>query len=192
MGRPPLKKRDIERAALELFAEHGIDGTSIRMIADRAGVTEGALYRHHPGKEHLVRALFQEYFERFAQLLTQARDSADPLDRRIRAMVDGFFAAYDEDPRGFQFVLLVQHAQLESVRKDSGNPVEVIMGVLREAIRRGEIPRQDVALSAQLLMGLVMQTAVGHRYRRVQGPLTKHAGTVAAACLRVLRFQPQD
>lgn len=188
MGRPPKKKAAIERAALELFAEHGIDGTSIRMIADRAGVTEGALYRHHRGKEQLVRALFFEYFESFARMLEQTLDENPTLQGQLDAMVEGFFKAYDEDPRGFLFVLLVQHRLLEEVRRDMANPINVLMRVVREAIERGEIPDQDEALGAQLLMGLVMQTAVGHRYGRLRGRLTDHAATITGACLRVLRY----
>jgi AcrR family transcriptional regulator len=188
MGRPPRKKQAIERAALELFAEHGIDGTSIRMIAERAGVTEGALYRHHKGKDDLVRALFFQYFERFAQLLAAAEESGESFDRKLHAMIEGFFRAYDDDLKGFQFVLLVQHNLLDSVRADMSNPIEVLMSVLRKGMRKGEIPKQDVAMSAQLILGLVMQVAVGNRYKRIASPLVRHSRTVSDACLRVLGF----
>ncbi|MDK2971524.1 MAG: hypothetical protein PWP23_1279 [Candidatus Sumerlaeota bacterium] len=189
MGRPPRKKAIIERSALELFAEHGIDGTSIRMIAEKAGVTEGALYRHHASKDDLVRSLFFQYFERIAELLAQAQESGESVDQKIRAMIRGFFTFYDDDPKGFRFVLLVQHVLLENVRGDMENPVEVIMGVLKKAVKKGEIPKQDVALSAQILLGIVMQTAIGHRYKRVQGPLVQHSTVIADACLRVLQFR---
>lgn len=188
MGRPPRKKKAIERAALELFAETGIDGASIRMIAERAQVTEGALYRHHASKDDLVRSLFFDYFERFARLLETADSSDSTIDQRLHAMVAGFLRAYDEDPQGFHFVLVVQHSLLDSVRRDMANPVETIVGVLRDAVTRREIPRQDVALAAQMMMGIVMQIAVAHRYGRIKGPLAPRAGEVADACLRVIRW----
>ena len=39
-------KAKIERAALQLFAEHGVDGVSTKQIAAAAGISEGAIYRH--------------------------------------------------------------------------------------------------------------------------------------------------
>ena len=46
----------IERAALKLFVEEGIDAATTREIAMSAGVSEGALYRHYSGKDELALA----------------------------------------------------------------------------------------------------------------------------------------
>lgn len=192
MARPPRKKKAIERAALELFAEVGIDGTSIRMIAERADVTEGALYRHHASKDDLVRALFFDYFDRFGRLLAEAQEKAASIREQLLAMIEGFYAAYDDDPKSFHFVLVVQHRLLDEIRRDLANPIEVIMNVIRQAMERGEIPRQDASLSAQLLLGMVMQAAVGKRYHRVSGPMRSHASEVTDACLRVLQWRGQN
>ena len=50
----------IERAALELFIKDGVDAATTRNIADVAGVSEGALYRHYKGKDELALTLFLE------------------------------------------------------------------------------------------------------------------------------------
>lgn len=44
-------------AARALFAERGFDGTSVRMIADRAGVSDPAVHYYFPSKYDLFRAL---------------------------------------------------------------------------------------------------------------------------------------
>ncbi len=187
MARPARKKKDIERAALELFADHGIDGTTIRMIAERAGVTEGALYRHHKSKDDLVRALFEEYFESFGGMLEGIRADAAPVEDRIGQMVRAFLAAYDTDPLGFRFVMLVQHGLLDGIRKDALSPAKVLTRFIEEAIDRGEIPKQDASLKAQLLMGMVMQVAVGERYGRLKAPVAGYAEQVSAAAVAALR-----
>jgi AcrR family transcriptional regulator len=44
-------------AALALFAEHGISGTSLQMIADAIGVTKAAVYHQYNTKEEIVLAV---------------------------------------------------------------------------------------------------------------------------------------
>src|ERR1700722_7064727 len=44
----------IQAVALELFAEHGYEKTSLREIADRLGVTKAALYYHFRTKEDIL------------------------------------------------------------------------------------------------------------------------------------------
>lgn len=59
-------KKDLTRqellleSALELFAEHGYAGTSVKAIAQRAGVSQGLLYVHFTNKEALLLALFEK------------------------------------------------------------------------------------------------------------------------------------
>jgi len=46
-------------AALSLFADRGFDGTSVRRIAEEAGVSHGLLYAHFESKEDLLRELME-------------------------------------------------------------------------------------------------------------------------------------
>jgi len=52
----PAQRRVVE-AALLLFAEHGISGTSLRMIADEIGVTKAAVYHQYGTKDEIVLAV---------------------------------------------------------------------------------------------------------------------------------------
>lgn len=52
----PTSERILE-VALELFSEHGFDGSSLQQIADRLGVTKAALYYHYRSKDDILRAL---------------------------------------------------------------------------------------------------------------------------------------
>ena len=47
----------IVHAALDLFAEHGVGGTSLQMIADAIGVTKAAVYHQFKSKEEIVVAV---------------------------------------------------------------------------------------------------------------------------------------
>jgi AcrR family transcriptional regulator len=48
------KREAILRAALELFSERGFYGTAVPLIAERAKVATGTIYRHFKDKESLV------------------------------------------------------------------------------------------------------------------------------------------
>lgn len=78
----------ITGAAREIFAERGYHGTSVRDIAQRAGLSLSALYYWHPSKQHLLATLIEEsthhYFQRCDDALRDAGD--DPADR-LRALV---------------------------------------------------------------------------------------------------------
>ena len=58
MGRRELNKRAtreaLEQAAKQLFAERGFAATTVRDIADAAGVTERTFFRYFAGKEELI------------------------------------------------------------------------------------------------------------------------------------------
>lgn len=70
-------------AALELFAEHGVHGTSLRMIAGRLGVGKAAVYYQFPSKDEIVLAVVGPIIEdidhlvRIAELLPCAQARRD-------------------------------------------------------------------------------------------------------------------
>jgi AcrR family transcriptional regulator len=57
--RPSDTKQRIQAAARELFAQKGVQKTSLREIADRLGITKPALYYHFSSREELVRSIVQ-------------------------------------------------------------------------------------------------------------------------------------
>lgn len=54
------KRQDILRATLDLISEHGFHGTPMAMIAERANVGAGTIYRYFENKENLIGELFRE------------------------------------------------------------------------------------------------------------------------------------
>ena len=56
---PGDTKERILEAALELFAEKGYLGTSMSDIANRLGITKGALYKHYTGKQEILDSIVE-------------------------------------------------------------------------------------------------------------------------------------
>jgi TetR/AcrR family transcriptional regulator, repressor of fatR-cypB operon len=54
------KRDDIVKTSLELIAEHGFHGAPMAMIAERAGVGAGTIYRYFESKDILITDLYRE------------------------------------------------------------------------------------------------------------------------------------
>lgn len=53
------KKDIIVKKAIELFAQHGFENTSIQNLAEKSGVAQGLLYRHFKNKNDLLTSLLE-------------------------------------------------------------------------------------------------------------------------------------
>ncbi len=71
----------IQQAALELFAERGMQQTSLRDIADRLGVTKPALYYHFASREDLLNSLVEPMIADF-EAYAAAQQAAAPVAAR--------------------------------------------------------------------------------------------------------------
>lgn len=170
MPRPNIKQKDIEDAAIRLFASKGLSRTTIRDIAAAAGVTEGALYRHYPGKDEMAWALFVRELDRFT------RDLGDRLfdpvlagAARLEAGIRFMYGYYAEDPVTFQFIMLTQHGfPGEKLLNEETNPNDMAVRFIAGLMDRGEIPAGDPVAMAGMVMGLVLQPLVMHCYGRLQ------------------------
>ncbi|RXF70799.1 TetR/AcrR family transcriptional regulator [Hansschlegelia zhihuaiae] len=177
----------IEAAALALFAERGVDGVSVRDIAQRVGVTEGALYRHFPSKDGLARALFLSRYGRLAREIEAIRAERADFPGRLEALVRMFAEAFDEDPAGFAYVLVSQHEHLRDLEAaSSDNAVEALGRVFSDAMASGEIPQGDVAFVTALALGLVVQPAIFRIYGRLDRPPSAYAAEITTAIRRAV------
>jgi len=86
----PAQTRVIE-AALALFAEHGISGTSLQMIADAIGVTKAAVYHQYHTKDEIVLAVAEVVLAGLEAAVTAAeseRSRARAREVLIAGMID--------------------------------------------------------------------------------------------------------
>jgi len=71
-------------AALALFAEHGVSGTSLQMIADTIGVTKAAVYKQFKTKEEIVIAVTESELSLLGPALEAAEaEQHGPLAREV-------------------------------------------------------------------------------------------------------------
>jgi TetR/AcrR family transcriptional regulator len=130
-------------AAIRVFAEHGFDGASIRMVGDAAGFNSALLYYYFEDKQtlyleavRLVVVGLLDQLERQLRLCAGARP-------RIEFLVNGIFDYYAAHPDRMRLMGIVhtQHADTlaRAIQDIFWVRVPVPMRVLTEGIRRGEL-----------------------------------------------------
>ena len=132
------QRRRIRRAAAEVYREHGIGGFTVRAIAERAGISTGALYSYFENLHELLRSLWTEPVAAANERLEAlAAAEPDPL-RRIAAILEGYADFARREPEIYRSLLLF-------VRPSALPPPEVqpadaapVHRLLREAIAEGQ------------------------------------------------------
>jgi AcrR family transcriptional regulator len=85
---PSAAQSRIITAALDLFARHGVGGTSLQMIADRIGVTKAAVYHQYRTKDEIVLAAAEAELARL-QAVVEAAETERSRKRSRDVLVAG-------------------------------------------------------------------------------------------------------
>jgi AcrR family transcriptional regulator len=137
-------RKRILAAALSLFAEHGYEGTSVRMIADEAGIAIGLLYNYFDGKQALLQAIFEESMADVRESF--ARADALPPSERLEQLVRGSF----EILRGnltfwrLSYGVRMQPAVLAGLGRDLQQWTAAILRTLEGYLRDAGVAQPDV------------------------------------------------
>jgi len=189
-------KARIERAALTLFTERGVDGVSIKEIAAYAKISDGAMYRYYPSKYNLAHELMLTAHNRLTTLVRDIAGSEQEFEDKIRAIVTRYCAFADDDWELFSYHLMHLHhfPELFAPQKNGSEQTHKIDSattacgeILNEAMDAGDIPRGNVELLASMVLGIVIQAAQAKAYKRLNGPLSIYVQEFERSILAVLR-----
>jgi AcrR family transcriptional regulator len=104
-----LRKRIID-AAGKVFVDEGYQNLSMRRVAQEAGCSQMAMYRHFANKEALTQHLCTQLYRGFAaRLIRESGAVRDPWER-FRRMIAAIIRFAIEYPDHYALVFLVRHA----------------------------------------------------------------------------------
>ena len=111
------RREQILREAMTCFGDLGFRGATTRLLAERVGISEAALYRYFPSKESLYAAIIDQKMTT-PDLLESLRPAAERRDDEavFGGLARGIFARVEEDPsflRLLMFTALEGHALSE-------------------------------------------------------------------------------
>jgi AcrR family transcriptional regulator len=161
----PTRER-LLRAAQELIEEGGYAAASVAQVADRAGVAAGTLYRHFESKEDLFVEVFRAVCSGEERAMRAAAASmpedASAVDR-LEEVLAKFAERALRNPRLAWALIAEPVDPLVDAERLAyrSRYAEVIAEQLRAGIATGELPEQDVDLTAAALVGGCGEALVG-------------------------------
>ncbi|MFJ8660416.1 TetR/AcrR family transcriptional regulator [Streptomyces sp. NPDC093795] len=181
------RRAELLRIAAGQFASHGFAATTVRDIADEAGILSGSLYHHFRSKEEMLDEILRDFlgslFERFQEIEKEGEGPREVLD----GLIQHSFTTIHERPEA---VALYQNESgslsglpgFEYVDEFSKKIERIWLGALTAGQKSGVFPDDiDVKLNYLFIRDTVWSAV---RWYRPGGKYRPE--TLAAQYLRVL------
>lgn len=161
------RRHEIFGASVKLFLRHGFQETSLREIAEEAGIGKSTFYDYFENKDEILLWGVQDQIE---DLTTEARAIAAlplPASERLRRVMKNH-AEYVMASKDFfiKLSLQVQRLSLESqkhIQAARHEYQDTIQGIVDDGIREGAFRPVDSLLATRLLIQAVTPTVVASR-----------------------------
>jgi AcrR family transcriptional regulator len=135
---PADRRRDVLEAALQLMADQGYAGASLRKLAEKVGMRQPSLYHYFRSKEQLVEQIIETFSA--DMFVLGPRSLPEKLEDVPQIMVDMIFELYEHTPHPLF--------------------VRVVFAVSRSHPRYGKLLREIFVDRAEMLMRAMAQPFV--------------------------------
>ena len=164
-------KERIATAAANLFLDGGYHSTSVREIAQKAGLSVGSVFNYFTSKEEILFFLFSRNQERAEASLRNLRaeyerlkdEGVDPKELFLSAY-ESYVRIIDESRRytvlGYQEFKSLTVAERRRLLEGEERIQHFIEEVIAYGIRKGAFPPGDIDLKAHCLLVLAQSWAV--------------------------------
>jgi AcrR family transcriptional regulator len=162
-ARRAATRERIVDGAHSLIAQGGYRAAGVAAVAREAGVATGTVYRHFPSKAELFAEVFRRASQREVDAVVAAIEGADGVPGRLAAAVEAFVRRALAGRR-LAWALLAEPVDpaVEAERLAFRHAYAVAYAtVIRDGIAAGELPDQDVDLTAAMLVGALGEALVG-------------------------------
>jgi AcrR family transcriptional regulator len=98
-----VKREDIIQAAMDLIAAQGFHGAPMSMIAEKAGVGVGTIYRYFENRDILIKAIYQEIEEHLVTFLSRDYPYDQPVQDCFFHIARGLITYFIQNPMDFKY-----------------------------------------------------------------------------------------
>ena len=144
-GAAPLvseRREEILAHAAQIFADKGYASTTVREIADAAGILSGSLYHHFDSKESMLDEIMHGFLDHTVdRYRITVAEGGDPLEV-LRALVREAFSSLGANPAALtvminEFNFLVQFPRFTYLRAGAEETENLWVGVIEDGMRAG-------------------------------------------------------
>ena len=186
------KIEKIKEAATEMIVTTGFIGASISLIAKKAGVSEGYLYRYYSSKNDLVNDLFAARVSATNEKLMNLLQTKESLRDVVEAYVQHIYNSYSDNPNQIKFLFMLIHDFTFTIPDYIVESMkEVCLRIKNKGCEEGlfseKITDEDIYIS---IVNLPMQY-VNSRLRGYFGRTELHSdeiGHIVNRCLNSLKY----
>jgi AcrR family transcriptional regulator len=162
--RPARRRRDpqgtrdrLVRAALDLFTTVGYHVSTTPMIAKKAGVAEGTIYRHFSTKSHLLNEIYRGAVAVFAETVEGTENETTSCRLRMQSIAKKWAEVAARDPELVRLVFINPPIQeldqrSQAVRNDLRSSIESVLASGKSA---GEVRPGPVDVWADVWISLI-------------------------------------
>ena len=179
LGRPANTDSDDTRraildAALHCFASAGFRSTSIRTIAEKAGVTVGTIYHYFDNKESLILAVHHEVQEMSLALVRDKLEGATSLTAGWAELSDVIFEAHVRQPEIAKFQAVMEVASFRSLDMAEARYDQEWRKIYRELADLGVKTGEVKAGKEHELAIVLWAISLGITRHAIQAPVGDH------------------
>ena len=152
-----LREQQLINIAVELFAHKGYEGTSLRDIAETAGITKAALYYWFPEKEKLFQRVVADRMEALLEHVTLAvNEASEPIDK-IRVFLLCSAEQIDANRAGWVASSNTFWSNFNAEQRSAIVPLRdrferLLRQCVTDAVTQGALRAVDPALATRLLL----------------------------------------
>ena len=147
-------REKISAATQELYLEKGLEGVSMRKVAERVGVSAPALYRHFKNKNELLNEIVVRGLKILEGYLQPAMEAETPFERLTR-MIDGYLDFAMTEPQYFDFAFLTPSHGIDRLADELAKPdlatFRIAIDVVGDCMKDGTFVDGDPLESGILL-----------------------------------------
>ncbi len=161
-------RENIIKSAFQVFSTYGYEGTTMRLIAQHAGISVGGIYLYFKNKDELCLFLIKEKLHEFSSMIEAYIKSLDnPIDALMAyitmsieyAKKNKEFIISQSKQRGFTFGIEVKRDFFKGQKA-------LIMEMIKNGIDRGFFveynPEEVTKVIMGLIRGFVLSVVVDH------------------------------
>lgn len=136
-------------AAKSIFELNGLDGLSIRVVANHAGMSPMGIYRHFPNKDALVDALMADGFAAWEEIVN-AIEEQEPLSW-LKRLLGAYLEFAISDPHRFNAAFLLRARNARKYPEDFAAGRSPVVGLMIARIEEARAARQIVDVPPQII-----------------------------------------